>query len=135
MEECEALCNRLAIMVNGQFMCMGGIQYLKQKFGQGFTVMVKLRVTVSDQQILQRLKADIEDNFNNNESGCILKDEHQVTVILYFSNIVGYRNLFVTQYVTYLNIREALSGTMSLKALPVYSSKWHIVLQTDSYNL
>jgi hypothetical protein len=26
-------------------------------------------------------------------------------------------------------------GTMSLKALPIYSSKWCIVLQTDSYNL
>ena len=25
-------------------------------------------------------------------------------------------------------------GTMSLKVLPVYSSKWCIVLQTDSYN-
>ncbi|KDR09441.1 hypothetical protein L798_00662, partial [Zootermopsis nevadensis] len=43
MEECEALCNRLAILVDGQFVCMGGIQYLKQKFGQGFTVMVKVR--------------------------------------------------------------------------------------------
>jgi ABC-type multidrug transport system ATPase subunit len=42
MEECEALCNRLAIMVNGQFRCLGGPQHLKAKFGQGFTVIVKM---------------------------------------------------------------------------------------------
>ena len=31
MEECEALCTRLAIMVNGGFKCLGGIQHLKTK--------------------------------------------------------------------------------------------------------
>eukprot|EP00058_Branchiostoma_floridae_P014356 XP_002599844.1 hypothetical protein BRAFLDRAFT_95534 [Branchiostoma floridae] len=29
MEECEALCTRLAIMVNGEFKCLGSIQHLK----------------------------------------------------------------------------------------------------------
>lgn len=35
MEECEALCTRLAIMVNGRFKCIGSIQHLKSKFGAG----------------------------------------------------------------------------------------------------
>lgn len=35
MEECEALCTRLAIMVNGKFKCIGSIQHLKSKFGAG----------------------------------------------------------------------------------------------------
>ncbi|KAL7979133.1 hypothetical protein Chor_015157 [Crotalus horridus] len=34
MEECEALCTRLAIMVNGQFKCLGSPQHLKSKFGK-----------------------------------------------------------------------------------------------------
>ncbi len=42
MEECEALCDRLAIMVNGQFRCFGGPQHLKNKFGQGYSIIVKL---------------------------------------------------------------------------------------------
>nr|KAF6400152.1 ATP binding cassette subfamily A member 7 [Rousettus aegyptiacus] len=29
MEECEALCTRLAIMVNGRFRCLGSVQHLK----------------------------------------------------------------------------------------------------------
>uniref|UniRef100_A0A8W7Q2W6 ABC transporter domain-containing protein n=1 Tax=Anopheles coluzzii TaxID=1518534 RepID=A0A8W7Q2W6_ANOCL len=31
MEECEALCTRLAIMVNGEFKCIGSTQHLKNK--------------------------------------------------------------------------------------------------------
>ena len=32
MEECEALCGRLAIMVNGAFKCIGSIQHLKNRY-------------------------------------------------------------------------------------------------------
>lgn len=40
MEECEALCTRLSIMVNGKFKCLGGPQHLKNKFVQGFALLV-----------------------------------------------------------------------------------------------
>eukprot|EP00299_Pterocystis_sp_00344_P020338 c9979_g1_i1.p1 GENE.c9979_g1_i1~~c9979_g1_i1.p1 ORF type:complete len:1406 (+),score=313.41 c9979_g1_i1:2-4219(+) len=42
MEECEALCTQVAIMVGGRFRCLGNVQRLKARFGQGFTVEVKL---------------------------------------------------------------------------------------------
>ena len=68
MEECEALCDRLAIMVNGQFQvltidsiiilmiktmcsvnfqsqCFGSSSHLKKKFGQGFTILTKIPAT------------------------------------------------------------------------------------------
>lgn len=31
MEECEALCTRLAIMVNGSFKCLGSPQHIKNR--------------------------------------------------------------------------------------------------------
>lgn len=43
MDECEALCTRLAIMVNGEFKCIGSVQHLKNKFSKGFTLTIKLR--------------------------------------------------------------------------------------------
>ncbi|XP_066453464.1 retinal-specific phospholipid-transporting ATPase ABCA4 [Eleutherodactylus coqui] len=43
MEECEALCTRLAIMVKGTFKCLGTIQHLKYKFGDGYIVTMKIR--------------------------------------------------------------------------------------------
>ncbi|XP_074055133.1 ATP-binding cassette sub-family A member 13 [Macrotis lagotis] len=42
MEECEALCSRLAIMVNGSFKCLGSPQHIKNRFGAGYTVKVWL---------------------------------------------------------------------------------------------
>ena len=41
MEECEALCTRLAIMVNGTFKCHGSIQHLKNRFGSGYTLTLR----------------------------------------------------------------------------------------------
>uniref|UniRef100_A0A182PQD2 ABC transporter domain-containing protein n=1 Tax=Anopheles epiroticus TaxID=199890 RepID=A0A182PQD2_9DIPT len=45
MEECEALCTRLAIMVNGEFRCLGSAQHLKNKFSHGYFLTMKLKRT------------------------------------------------------------------------------------------
>ncbi|XP_041914079.1 phospholipid-transporting ATPase ABCA1 isoform X1 [Alosa sapidissima] len=42
MEECEALCTRMAIMVNGRFRCLGTVQHLKNRFGDGYTIILRL---------------------------------------------------------------------------------------------
>ncbi|XP_045398553.1 phospholipid-transporting ATPase ABCA7 isoform X3 [Lemur catta] len=42
MEECEALCTRLAIMVNGRFRCLGSVQHLKRRFGAGHTLTLRV---------------------------------------------------------------------------------------------
>jgi len=44
MEECEALCTRLGIMVNGKFCCFGSPQHLRKKFGQNYTVGIRARI-------------------------------------------------------------------------------------------
>ena len=41
MEECEALCSRLGIMVGGRLQCLGSPQHLKNRFGQGYLVELK----------------------------------------------------------------------------------------------
>nr|CAD7425504.1 unnamed protein product [Timema monikensis] len=43
MEECEALCTRITIMVNGTFKCLGSSQHLKSKFGRGYTLIVRCK--------------------------------------------------------------------------------------------
>ncbi|CAF3866131.1 unnamed protein product, partial [Rotaria sp. Silwood2] len=48
MDECERICNRLGIMFNGQLACLGTIQHLKSKFGQGYTIEIKVRSTPND---------------------------------------------------------------------------------------
>nr|CCA26905.1 ATPbinding Cassette (ABC) Superfamily putative [Albugo laibachii Nc14] len=48
MEECEALCTRMGILVNGELKCVGSIQHLKCKFGKGYTVEMKLQEPRTD---------------------------------------------------------------------------------------
>ncbi|XP_040061616.1 phospholipid-transporting ATPase ABCA3 [Ixodes scapularis] len=42
MDECELACDRIGIMVAGQFKCLGTLQHLKGKFGKGYTLNVHL---------------------------------------------------------------------------------------------
>ncbi|XP_064423554.1 ATP-binding cassette sub-family A member 5 [Latimeria chalumnae] len=41
MEEAEAVCDRVAIMVSGQLRCIGSIQHLKSKYGKSYHLEVK----------------------------------------------------------------------------------------------
>lgn len=43
MEECEAVCDRLGIMVGGRLRCIGTSQHLKEVFGGGYSVEVWYR--------------------------------------------------------------------------------------------
>ncbi|CAI9593719.1 unnamed protein product [Staurois parvus] len=45
MEEAEAVCDRVAIMVSGNLRCIGSIQHLKSKFGKGYLLEIKLKDT------------------------------------------------------------------------------------------
>eukprot|EP00301_Raphidiophrys_heterophryoidea_P004938 c12109_g1_i2.p1 GENE.c12109_g1_i2~~c12109_g1_i2.p1 ORF type:complete len:1737 (+),score=451.65 c12109_g1_i2:522-5213(+) len=42
MEECEALCQRIGILVKGRLACLGTAQHLKSRFGKGYHVEVSL---------------------------------------------------------------------------------------------
>ncbi|KAG1714019.1 ATP-binding cassette sub-family A member 3 [Nymphon striatum] len=46
MEECEALCDRLTIMVKGRLQCIGTIPHLKNKFGQGYTIYANMKLLI-----------------------------------------------------------------------------------------
>lgn len=43
MDECEALCSRIAIMVSGEFRCLGSMQQLKNKFSEGYELLIKVK--------------------------------------------------------------------------------------------
>ena len=80
MEECEALCTRLAIMVNGQFKCLGSTQHLKNKFGDGYTLMAK--VNTSEGGDVEALRRFVETSFPGSE----LKDLHTGYIHYQISN-------------------------------------------------
>lgn len=74
MEECEALCNRLAIMVDGKFECIGPSQELKQRFGAGYNIQLKLD-PAGPQDEVKNIKEDMNKAFD-----CEVMDENSVNI-------------------------------------------------------
>ena len=52
MEECEVLCTRLAVMVNGRLRCLGSTQHLKDKYGDGYSVSVRVKGINCDRELV-----------------------------------------------------------------------------------
>eukprot|EP01107_Rhizomastix_libera_P015006 TRINITY_DN5198_c0_g1_i2.p1 TRINITY_DN5198_c0_g1~~TRINITY_DN5198_c0_g1_i2.p1 ORF type:complete len:595 (-),score=183.73 TRINITY_DN5198_c0_g1_i2:21-1805(-) len=71
MEECEALCTRVGIMVGGKLHCLGAVQHLKSKFGKGYLLEIK-----SSSNHAWGVKEFIVEHFE----GAILSEEHQERV-------------------------------------------------------
>ncbi|XP_016100749.1 ATP-binding cassette sub-family A member 5-like [Sinocyclocheilus grahami] len=59
MEEAEAVCDRVAIMVSGQLRCIGSIQHLKGKFGRGYSLEINLREELTGLQQVALLHKEI----------------------------------------------------------------------------
>ncbi|GMF13566.1 unnamed protein product [Phytophthora lilii] len=60
MEECEALCSRVGIMVGGRLRCYGSVQHLKSRFGDGLMFDVKLDAPTAEEleYLLQHVFGD-----------------------------------------------------------------------------
>ncbi|XP_066877250.1 cholesterol transporter ABCA5 isoform X2 [Kogia breviceps] len=64
MEEVEAVCDRVAILVSGQLRCIGTVQHLKSKFGKGYFLEIKLKDWIENQEV-DRLQREIQHIFPN----------------------------------------------------------------------
>jgi ABC-type multidrug transport system ATPase subunit len=69
MEEAEALCGRIGILVNGQLQCLGNAQHLKHRFGSGYQLDFHV---VPD---IQRFSSDRQ--ASHLSEGLILREELQ----------------------------------------------------------
>ena len=58
MDEAETLCKRMGIMVNGEFVCMGKANQIKDKYGYGYEADVRIKPMNESQ------KKEIYDKFN-----------------------------------------------------------------------
>ncbi|XP_053380428.1 ATP-binding cassette sub-family A member 2-like isoform X1 [Mercenaria mercenaria] len=62
MEECETLCSRLSIMAKGQLKCIGSVQHLKDKYGDGYTLTVVLDSGQNTQPVQNYILTNITDS-------------------------------------------------------------------------
>uniref|UniRef100_A0A8D1RQH1 ABC transporter domain-containing protein n=1 Tax=Sus scrofa TaxID=9823 RepID=A0A8D1RQH1_PIG len=77
MEECEVICTRLAIMVQGKFKCLGSPQHLKHKFGNIYNLTAKIKIDNNEDK-----QKEFKDFIATTFPGNILNQDHQ--------GIIGY---------------------------------------------
>jgi len=99
MEECEALCTRMAVMVNGRFQCLGSNQHLKAKFGEGYSLMIKLHACKGEEATGTSLEARSQaliQYISSTFPGSQLKDQHDGLVHYHIGRSPGltWANLF-----------------------------------------
>uniref|UniRef100_A0A914E5T5 ABC transporter domain-containing protein n=2 Tax=Acrobeloides nanus TaxID=290746 RepID=A0A914E5T5_9BILA len=68
MEECEALCTNIAIMVDGRFKCIGSQQHIKSKYGAGYSLLIR----VEAMEYIEKAKRWVQELFLGSE----LKEQH-----------------------------------------------------------
>ncbi|KAJ8033307.1 ATP-binding cassette sub-family A member 1 [Holothuria leucospilota] len=85
MEECENLCTRLAIMVNGQFRCLGSPQHVKHRHGEGYTLILHLLSGDTKSADLSSVARFMEATFPES----VLK-EHHLTMLRYQLSSTGF---------------------------------------------
>ncbi|KAL7057439.1 hypothetical protein AAHC03_019316 [Spirometra sp. Aus1] len=94
MEECEALCNRVGIMVAGQFQCFGTVPRLKERFGEGYIVEVDVRAPA--ERVTESLRVALgEENVHLTESvgqRLTFQTSMQVPLAALFKQLVAERN-------------------------------------------
>ncbi|XP_047471049.1 phospholipid-transporting ATPase ABCA1-like [Penaeus chinensis] len=84
MEECEALCSRIIMMSKGAVRCVGTTGHLKAKFGQGYSLQVKLKThdlsqagDDENERIYQSRLSELKDTVRSYFPGATVSDEHK----------------------------------------------------------
>lgn len=72
MEECEAICSRISIMVSGRIQCIGSTQHLKSRFGTGYELNVSF---LDEQKKIDFMQQIFKENNLFNEQNTILEEE------------------------------------------------------------
>jgi ABC-type multidrug transport system ATPase subunit len=72
MDETEALCTKIGIMVNGELKCIGSLQHLKSRYGDGYTLLAKINTgsNGNDETKLNEFISFITSSFGN----CFVKE-------------------------------------------------------------
>jgi len=86
MEEAEQLCDRLAILVNGRFTCIGAPEHLKMRFGEGYILELQ-------SEDVDKFHSEIVDKgklFGNHEYKMEKSSKSRVKYEVYMNERIGH---------------------------------------------
>ncbi|KAF2894183.1 hypothetical protein ILUMI_11990 [Ignelater luminosus] len=86
MEECEALCTRLAIMVNGNFKCIGSTQHLKSRFSEGYTLIIRIKKPEDPNESSYATIKSIENFVKENFKNAVIREDYRELLTFYIAD-------------------------------------------------
>lgn len=112
MDETEALCTRVGIMVNGELKCLGSLQHLKSKYGDGYTLLAKVAFDKTDSELIEEFISFMTSTFSNS----VLKEQKD-----------GFVNIHIND-----NSIKMLANIFSVieSVKSKYSIEYYVVTQT-----
>ncbi|XP_064549091.1 phospholipid-transporting ATPase ABCA1 [Drosophila montana] len=121
MDECEELCNRLAIMANGKFKCLNNICALKRL--SGFTIKLKMKIDTETEAnvstITNTLKGQFEDlDLRENHAGTLtyfVRTEEHIIWSNVFKIADQYLGDSLSDLVEYYSVNECTLEDIFLK--------------------
>jgi ABC-type multidrug transport system ATPase subunit len=113
MDETEALCTNIVIMVNGELKCLGSLQHLKSKYGEGYTLLAKIPMDQNNQYKINDFITYFLNTVNNSQ----LKENRDGFINIYIKN----------------NSTSELSSIFSIveNSKEKYSIEYYVVTQTN----
>lgn len=111
MDECEHLCNRLAIMAEGQFKCLGYVPELKQLYGSGFTISIKLKNIEASEAEVNYITQELRKFFEHSK----LRENHAGTLTSFIKcyELIKWSEVFA-KCEAFLNLTQHLVETYSV---------------------
>ncbi|KAL1445054.1 hypothetical protein MTO96_045235 [Rhipicephalus appendiculatus] len=88
MDECEFSCDRVTIMVGGRMMCLGTVQHLREKFGQGYRLEMLLKRSAAADA--PRLNQEVLGLF----AGVRLREAHENLLSYHLAERIPWSELF-----------------------------------------
>jgi ABC-type multidrug transport system ATPase subunit len=112
MDETEALCTKIGIMVNGELKCIGSLQHLKSRYGDGYTLLVKIALKTNLNEFIKFILNSFEKSeLKENRDGFLnfhLKSNSINTLSKIFSSVEENKLKYTIEYygVSQTNIEQ-----------------------------
>ena len=82
MDETEALCTNIGIMVNGELKCLGSLQHLQSKYGEGYTLLAKIPIQGNNDSQINKFINLILSSFKDS----VLKENRDGFINIHINN-------------------------------------------------
>lgn len=119
MDECEALCTRLTIMVDGEFKCIGSTQSLKNQYSKGLILKIKVKHKRKNfQRIIERSSSSFSESMPSvdrilDANSSRVSEDIKLIPDKEYSDRISIVNIFILKNIPEAELKEVYNGLLT----------------------